>query len=76
MSIQTSKDNRSDRKLEMNNTPMDLFESEILSKIGCKCKAEELRQGVCCDTCRLIIRVKDYTLSLFKDAAQGRSTVI
>jgi hypothetical protein len=63
----------SDRKLKWNASPFRAF-SKTVDRIGCRCKAEEIRKGVYCDTCKLIVRVHEYTLDLFKNTSQGRTT--
>lgn len=50
--------------------------NERIDKIPCDCAAEEMRQGKFCKTCKLLARVNDYMLSLFKDASEGRSTIV
>jgi hypothetical protein len=52
-----------------------MFE-DIIGKIGCECKVEDMRQAVYCKTCRLIAKIHQYTLDLFKDAAEGGSIII
>jgi hypothetical protein len=37
--------------------------------------AEEMRRGIFCDTCKLIVKVNDYMMDLFKMASQGRTTL-
>jgi hypothetical protein len=66
---------RSDRNLKQNITPLQLF-SKRLDKISCRCEAEEMRAGRFCDTCRLIVKINEYTLDLFKRASQGRTSYI
>jgi hypothetical protein len=66
------KHRESDEKLER-QSPFHLFESRV-HKIGCECKAEEMRRGIFCDTCKLIMKVNEYMLDLFKEASQGRTT--
>jgi hypothetical protein len=63
-----------DRRLEFKMTPIHLFEDQV-DKIGCECEAEGIRQGQFCDTCRLITNVNSYMMKLFKDFAEGRSTL-
>jgi hypothetical protein len=63
-----------DRRLESKMTPIHLFEEQV-DKIGCECQAEGIRQGQFCDTCRLITNVNSYMMKLFKDFAEGRSTL-
>jgi hypothetical protein len=66
------KERESDEKLERQN-PFHLFKRRV-DKIGCECKAEAMRRGIFCNTCKLIIRVDEYMLELFKKASQGRTT--
>jgi hypothetical protein len=42
--------------------------------MGCECTAEGIRQGVFCKTCRLIVKVNECTLQLFKDGLRKMST--
>jgi hypothetical protein len=66
-------------KFVCNNSPKRRFESEVLDKIQCQCyfNSEEMRRtGNICKACVLILKVREYTLNLFKDAAQGRSTIL
>jgi hypothetical protein len=65
---------RLDRRLELKMTPICLFEDQV-DKIGCECEAEGIRQGQYCDTCRLITKVNNHMMKLFKDFAEGRSTL-
>jgi hypothetical protein len=67
------KEQESDEKLER-QSPFYLFLCEV-NKIGCRCKAEEMRRGKFCDTCKLIVRVHENMQELFKNASQGRATL-
>jgi hypothetical protein len=60
-----------DRMLER-QSPHRLFIQRVV-KTGCRCKAEEMRRGISCDTCKLIRRVDENMLDLFKNASQGRT---
>jgi hypothetical protein len=62
-----------DRTLEL-QSPIHLF-GHTVDKIGCECKAEEMRRGIFCDTCKLIGRVKEYMLNLFKNTSQKRAAL-
>jgi hypothetical protein len=53
-------------------SPHRLFRRRV-DKIGCRCEAEEMRRGIFCETCKLIRRINEYTLDLFKNASQGRT---
>ena len=44
-------------------------------EIGCRCQVEDMRQGVFCDTCRLLVRVHKYMLDLFKEAAKREDKI-
>jgi hypothetical protein len=66
---------KSDWNLKYHGTPNHLIEKRI-RKLRCECEAEKMRQGIFCPTCRLLVKVNDYLLDLFKDAAEGRSSVI
>ena len=65
----------SDRNLEYCGTPLRLL-SERIDKIGCECEAEQMRQGRFCDTCKLLVKVNDYILDLFKRESEGRGSII
>lgn len=60
----------SNEKLER-QSPFHLFEERV-HKIGCRCKAEEMRRGRFCDTCKLIVRVNKDMLEQFENASHGR----
>jgi hypothetical protein len=62
-----------DSDLESSKNPLSLFVNR-LEKVGCRCKAEQMRRGIVCDTCRLIVKVHEYTLDLFNRASQGRTS--
>lgn len=53
------------------HTPGRIFRNKV-SAIHCSCKAENLRRGIYCKTCKLMLRVDKYMMELFKDAAEGR----
>jgi hypothetical protein len=55
------KHRESDEKLER-HSPFHLFEGRV-HKIGCECKAEEMRRGIFYDTCKLIVKVNEHMLS-------------
>jgi len=63
-----------DSHLRITSTPNWLIERTI-RKIRCDCTAEGIRNGVTCDTCKLLVKVNDYMMNLFKDAAEGRSSI-
>lgn len=67
------KQRESDKRLEWDATPFRVFCKRV-SKIECRCEAEAMRTGIFCDTCKLIIKVNEYMLDLFKNTSQGRST--
>jgi hypothetical protein len=62
-------------KFEWKNSPWWIMD-HTLKDIGCRCSADELRAGECCKTCKVLIKVHEYLLDKFKDASQGRSTII
>lgn len=62
----------SDSELEWNVSHFRMFTKDIINKIGCECKAEQMRIGIFCKTCQLIHKLQNYTLNLFKDTAEGR----
>jgi len=66
------KQQQKDRQLE-NITPIRIFERRV-RKIGCECEGERIRiAGEYCDTCRLIVKVNEYMMNLFRNTAQGRA---
>lgn len=69
------KEGKANFELRYRGTPNHLIEKRI-KKIPCDCTAEKMRQGIFCETCRLLVRVNEYMLDLFKDASEGRSTVV
>lgn len=64
-----------DSELEITSTPNWLIKQTI-DKIQCDCAAEGILNGITCDTCKLLVQVNDYMMNLFKDAAEGRSSII
>ena len=62
-----------DSHLESSKNPLSLFVN-TLEKVGCRCKADQMRRGIFCDTCRLIVKVNEYTLDLFNRASKGRTS--
>lgn len=64
-----------DLELEITSTPNWII-VETIQKVKCDCMAEGLRNGVMCDTCKLLVKVNEYMMNLFKDAAEGRSTIV
>jgi hypothetical protein len=62
---------QADWKLRM-NAPIHLLEKTI-REIGCRCEPEDMRQGVFCNTCRLLVLVHKYMVNLFKEAAESKS---
>jgi hypothetical protein len=70
-----SKQAQLDQKFKYRNSPISMFE-DMIGKISCECDAEQMRQGIVCKTCKLITKLNQYTLDLFKDASEGRSTII
>jgi hypothetical protein len=61
---------QADWKLRM-NAPIHLLEKTI-REIRCRCEPEDMRQGVFCDTCRLLVLVHKYMMNLFKEAAESK----
>jgi hypothetical protein len=60
-----------DDKLVFTMSPLAMMEDKI-SSIRCRCEAEQIRAGHYCDTCKLLVKVNDFLMRLFKDTAQGR----
>jgi hypothetical protein len=73
---EANKQRKADYELE-NNSPSWMFHrmTEELY-IACECEGEKMRQGEFCDICKLVIKVREYTLDIFKAAAEGRSSYI
>ena len=64
-----------DRNLQCNSpTGQILTKLQVVRSNGCECKAEYMRLGQFCPVCRLMIKVYEYALNLFKDAAEGRTS--
>jgi hypothetical protein len=70
-----SKINKSDYNLKHHGTPKYIFYKRI-DKVHCDCEVDNMRQGIFCKPCMLLKKAYDYTLDLFKDAAEGRSMII
>jgi hypothetical protein len=64
-----------DDKFKEENSPNWVMR-DTLDKITCMCEVDELRAGECCKTCKVLRKVHEYMLNMFKDAAEGRSTII
>jgi hypothetical protein len=55
--------------------PIRVFKKRI-GETGCKCEGEHIRvAGEYCDTCRLIVKVDEYMMNIFRNAAQGRTSL-
>lgn len=59
------------------NSPINIL-PYMFEKIQyeCECEAPKMRAGKFCKICVLATRVRQYTLDLFKDAAEGRSSYV
>jgi hydroxylamine reductase (hybrid-cluster protein) len=64
-----------DDKFKEENSPNWVMR-DTLDNITCMCEVDELRAGGCCKTCKVLRKVHEYMLDKFKDAAEGRSTII
>jgi hypothetical protein len=53
------------------HTPFRILGSK-LDKIGCDCKTDDLRNGIVCNTCKLLLQVDSYMMDLFKNVATER----
>lgn len=71
LALQDKKERETDRVIE-EHTPYWIFHDKV-SAIKCECRAEDLRRGIYCKTCKLVLKVDKYMMELFKDSAQGRS---
>jgi hypothetical protein len=71
---QEHKESEADSTLRM-NTPSRIHADKAMYGIAfyCECTAENLRRGIYCGPCKLMLKVDDYMMRLFKDAAEGRS---
>ncbi len=69
------KQEAADQKLEAEGTPQYHLREQI-DEIGCECKAEEIRAGKFCDTCKLLLKVEQYMIDLFKRESEGRGTIL
>jgi hypothetical protein len=72
--IQDNKQHKADRAIK-EKTPWNILYHKLWS-ISCRCTAEEMRQGIFCETCILLKKVDNYMLDLFKNAAEGRSSIV
>jgi uncharacterized protein YozE (UPF0346 family) len=54
------------------HTPWWIFHDKV-NAIWCDCEPEQLRRGIYCKTCKLVLKADKYMMELFKDAAEGRS---
>lgn len=74
------KQRRLDEKYEFLNSPqeryIEMLEGFRWGGSACECEAEKMRAGICCKTCKLFIPLREYTIQLFKDAAEGRSSYV
>jgi predicted RNA-binding Zn ribbon-like protein len=55
---------------------IDMLEMFRWGDSACECEAEKMRAGIYCKTCKLFIHLREYTIQLFKDAAEGRSSYV
>ena len=69
------KQEAADQKLEFEGTPQYHLREQV-EEIGCECKAEEIRAGNFCDTCKLLFKVEQYMIDLFKRESEGRGTIL
>ena len=60
-----------DYRLRTHSTPWAMLLDQIVT-IHCRCEAQGIRQGHFCDTCKLLVKVNEQLIRLFKDSAQGR----
>jgi hypothetical protein len=67
---------KADTVLE-SNSPILRF-SEMIEDLGyrCECKGERMRRGEFCRICKLGTKLTEYAINLFKDAAEGRSSLV
>lgn len=61
-----------DEKLRNESPTWQIMRELDVVRYGCKCKPELMRQGQFCPVCRLMIKVHEYALRIFKDTAEGR----
>jgi len=75
--IESRKQRDLDWDFAFNNSPFHKYRSDVLNNIGCECHNENMRlTGNVCKTCKLMLKVREYTINLFKDAAEGRKSFI
>lgn len=71
--IQGNKDHKTDEAIR-HTTPYHIL-SDTIDAISCECETEQLRQGIYCDTCRILKKIHTNLMDMIKDVAQGRRTV-
>lgn len=75
LAIEERKEREHNDKLWFESRPQWLIQKRI-DKIPCACTAEEIRAGRFCKTCKLLVRVNEYMQDLFKNASEGRSSIV
>jgi hypothetical protein len=52
-------------------TPIRLFDKKV-SDMGyaCDCTADEMRQGIFCDICKIVLKIDEYTMTLLRRDAE------
>jgi len=61
---------RADEAIER-TTPIRLFDKKLTEMYhACDCDADEMRQGIFCDICKIVLKVDEYTMTLLKREAE------
>lgn len=61
---------RADKAI-LNKTPARLFDKKIYDMwLACDCDADEMRQGIFCDICKIVLKIDDYTMTLLRREAE------
>jgi hypothetical protein len=68
--IQKNKELRADKVIEM-HTPRWLVSNKIDAKVVNA--RRKIRRGIYCKTCKLMLKLDNYMMNLFRDAAEGRA---
>lgn len=55
----------------LNNTPARLFDKKIDDMwLACDCDPDEMRQGIFCDICKIVLKIDEYTMTLLRREAE------
>jgi hypothetical protein len=67
-------DSKRSTKEERKQYRLDKKQQQKDREVGCECEGERIRVAEYCDTYRLIVKVDEYMINLFRNAAQGRTS--